>query len=152
MLLRLAVLCEALLVREAEDLRERREMVRLLLSLLHTLGIVSLSPVGFLEVSSPGGGDGAGAAADLPGSPPATWHFCRRDGSDLCLEWMRLTGTVFIWEICEANANPTIHLLVIFLVQDDVCDECGDVGYSHLLLRCSNCNNAARHRYASPSC
>ncbi|KAI4997361.1 hypothetical protein ZWY2020_052703 [Hordeum vulgare] len=30
---------------------------------------------------------------------------------------------------------------------DDVCDECGDVGYSHLLLRCSNCNNAARHRY-----
>ncbi|XP_073352444.1 uncharacterized protein [Aegilops tauschii subsp. strangulata] len=30
---------------------------------------------------------------------------------------------------------------------DDVCDECGDVGYSHLLLRCINCNNAARHRY-----
>ncbi|VAH93498.1 unnamed protein product [Triticum turgidum subsp. durum] len=33
------------------------------------------------------------------------------------------------------------------MVVDDVCDECGDVGYSHLLLRCINCNNAARHRY-----
>uniref|UniRef100_A0ACD5X881 Uncharacterized protein n=1 Tax=Avena sativa TaxID=4498 RepID=A0ACD5X881_AVESA len=30
---------------------------------------------------------------------------------------------------------------------DAVCEECGDVGVQDLLLRCSKCKNAARHRY-----
>uniref|UniRef100_M8ASP6 Uncharacterized protein n=1 Tax=Aegilops tauschii TaxID=37682 RepID=M8ASP6_AEGTA len=59
-------------------------MVRLLLSLLRTLGFVSLLLRGFWRFPPGGGGGaGAGAAADLAGSPPATWPFCRRDGSDL---------------------------------------------------------------------
>ncbi|CAM0874573.1 unnamed protein product [Alopecurus aequalis] len=30
---------------------------------------------------------------------------------------------------------------------DSVCEECGDAGFRALLLRCSKCKNAARHRY-----
>uniref|UniRef100_A0ACD5WAX1 Uncharacterized protein n=1 Tax=Avena sativa TaxID=4498 RepID=A0ACD5WAX1_AVESA len=30
---------------------------------------------------------------------------------------------------------------------DDVCEECGHAGFRNLLLRCSKCKNAARHRY-----
>ncbi|TVU26773.1 hypothetical protein EJB05_29334 [Eragrostis curvula] len=30
---------------------------------------------------------------------------------------------------------------------DVVCEVCGDVGFKHLLLQCSNCKNSTRHRY-----
>jgi len=118
---------------------------------------VSLSSaVGFLEVFPPGGGRRGrfGSACSLLAAWPCVGAtaaiYLGAIYVQIGLDWLgfNLHGRSF--QPMLIREKPFVP--VGFVLQDAVCEECGDVGVQDLLLRCSKCKNAARHRYASRSC